>query len=426
MNTDENYILVNITYLESKWQKIETNVKSNFGYVKEGNYPHESLNFKFDKPIDKDGKIYGYFQTHKSPVYFSPNVRNKIIFFYSSGKLVGCYGNSDFHQEKITYNFENIPMSANISGDKELSLLFETELDAEILRKSYPDRIVPQINWRYIQPEIASEILVNARETTKTSQNLDKINKLISSIGGSLVIKKWNLIRDQVLARLRENPGWTSNLERIFSKFGNINDVNQLSREDLDDLWFSSNNIAHVTYSIDKKAANEVYFEATQLLITKDKNYGMALKKCKDYLNKNLKNGVTGGQIGNILRTLIAVNNLPVSLISRDAMRRVLEYFGYYSKLIFDDEDSFNEGFSNIISISETISKYENLQDFEKRKLLWYTNVILEEGRLVPQNFPSYFIPQDSKNIILYGPPGTGKTFKTKSYAVNLIMESKV
>lgn len=56
--------MANIAWNENGWKSPSDN-KTNFGYQKEGNIPHESWNFDFDNPRNTSDIVYGFAQfTH--------------------------------------------------------------------------------------------------------------------------------------------------------------------------------------------------------------------------------------------------------------------------------------------------------------------------------------------------------------------------
>jgi hypothetical protein len=58
----ERFIIAHIEWNDFGWTQPQIPDEPSFGYTKKGNMPHDALNFKFDKPIDTEKKIFGYFQ----------------------------------------------------------------------------------------------------------------------------------------------------------------------------------------------------------------------------------------------------------------------------------------------------------------------------------------------------------------------------
>ena len=201
--------------------------------------------------------------------------------------------------------------------------------------------------------------------------------------------KKWDLIKDKVLKELQEDTThekWSIGLERIFTKFGKIENVDLLTHQDLEELWFSNIHIAHVTYFLSKKPSlstnddKEPYLTATRLLYAKDGNYGKSYIDAKAFLNTEFPKGVNRGQTTNILRTLMAVNDFNFSVIVQGRINDVLKYFGY-DRVDFKNAESINEGFKNLQNLTETIVKKENIQGYEGRKIVWYISKVLDSER---------------------------------------------
>ena len=94
-------IIVNIEWNDYGWTRPQIPVKPSFGYAKNGNMPHDTLNFLFDKPVDSKDRIYGYFQISGRPRNFASSETNKMIFFYSKGKIVGFYGEAVIRKEQL-------------------------------------------------------------------------------------------------------------------------------------------------------------------------------------------------------------------------------------------------------------------------------------------------------------------------------------
>jgi 5-methylcytosine-specific restriction endonuclease McrBC GTP-binding regulatory subunit McrB len=115
-------LLVNITWNSKDWKEKSID-KSAHDWVKEGNIPHESWNFDFDNPRNKDGKVYGFAQFTNPP---KVDGDNNLIIFYSNKQIVGFYGSAEILKEYIQVNKEE---DYNLIADQSLSLVLDNKID---------------------------------------------------------------------------------------------------------------------------------------------------------------------------------------------------------------------------------------------------------------------------------------------------------
>jgi hypothetical protein len=196
--TGKRFIVAHIEWNDFGWTQLQKPEDPSFGYTKDGNMPHETLNFNFDKPIDTSTRIYGYFQPGWGiPREFTESqATHKIIFFYSDKKIVGLYGNAEFLQEKKEYkNAEFIEgaYDANLSGDRDLSFGFLKKAYLQAKPEYLDDKRMGRSNFVYIGYENAhkiirdaiakyEEILLEEPENTEAKEHLEKLNKLAKNI----------------------------------------------------------------------------------------------------------------------------------------------------------------------------------------------------------------------------------------------------
>jgi putative restriction endonuclease len=181
-------IIANITWNPDGWRNTYINRHAGHRYVREAP-GHESLNFKFDKPIDKNGKIHGYIQWTNPPKKFS--VGGVIIFYTrnlktNKGEIVGIYGNADIIRPpiKISYpGFEKNILWANIKADERLSMLFPSPLSEKKCKQALnTKRLVPQVGFRLVEDQalvktiICDEIIALKRSGIR----YDELKKLVS------------------------------------------------------------------------------------------------------------------------------------------------------------------------------------------------------------------------------------------------------
>jgi len=149
-------IIANITYNPDGWRNTYTNPHAGHLYVRD-TPGHESLNFKFDKPIDINGKVHGFVQWTNPPKKF---LAGGIIIFYSrnlktnKGEIVGIYGKAEVIKEPIVtpyHGFENNKLLSNIVAEQKFSMLFPIPLsDIKYKKIVKTDRLVPQVGFRLI------------------------------------------------------------------------------------------------------------------------------------------------------------------------------------------------------------------------------------------------------------------------------------
>ena len=153
----KSIIIANITWNASGWRD-NTYINPHAGHRYARKYPgHESLNFKFDKKIDKNGKVYGYVQWTHHPKKFS---NGGVIIFYSrnlktnEGEIVGIYGNVEIlaSPKKTPYpGFHENELYSNIIAEENLSMLFPVPLSDKKYKKMLATkRLVPQVGFRLV------------------------------------------------------------------------------------------------------------------------------------------------------------------------------------------------------------------------------------------------------------------------------------
>lgn len=155
LSVSKSIIIANITWNPYGWRNIYVNPKAGHRYARE--FPgHESLNFKFNKPIDKNGKVCGYaeltaqknFQSGGVVIFYSRNLKTK------EGEMVGVYGNAEILRPPIKSHcvgFEGNILLSNIIADETCSMLFPMPLnDKKYKRMLNTTRLVPQCGFRYV------------------------------------------------------------------------------------------------------------------------------------------------------------------------------------------------------------------------------------------------------------------------------------
>lgn len=184
----KSIIIANITWNPDGWRNIYVNRQAGHRYAREAP-GHESLNFKFDKPIDKDGKVHGYVQWTYSPKDFQSG---GVVIFYSrnlktnEGEIVGVYGDAEVVREPIStryLGFEKNTLLANIITKERFSILFPIPLNEKKYKKMLETkRLVPQVGFRWIEDvSITRHIICDEIVALKRSGiRQDELKKLVS------------------------------------------------------------------------------------------------------------------------------------------------------------------------------------------------------------------------------------------------------
>lgn len=184
----KSIIIANITWNPDGWRNTYVNRHAGHRYVREAP-GHESLNFKFDKPIDKNGKVHGYVQWTYPPKGFQSG---GIIVFYSrnlksgEGEIVGIYGDVEVLRKPISthyFGFEENTLQANIIAKESFSMLFPIPLNEKKYKKMLDTkRLVPQVGFRWVEDvSIIKHIILDEIEALKRSEiGQDELKKLVS------------------------------------------------------------------------------------------------------------------------------------------------------------------------------------------------------------------------------------------------------
>lgn len=186
----QEFMLVNIAWNDYQWREVQDGNRTDFRALKGEDPPHECLNFDFNKrgangeAIDQDSQVRGYFQSHKEPKRFW---NGGLVFFYSTnpndgnGYIVGVYG-----KVRLTYpiyrckyeGFENDEFWANMWADTSFSSLFKYPYLDTFAYRSWYNRMVPMVNFRYIVKSLAVKILEDEIEACKNSNDKEIKEKI--------------------------------------------------------------------------------------------------------------------------------------------------------------------------------------------------------------------------------------------------------
>lgn len=213
-------IIANITWNPEGWRNIYVNRHAGHRYVREAP-GHESLNFKFDKAIDKNGKVHGYVQWTNPPRKY---LSDGLVIFYSRnlktnrGEIVGVYGGAKIIRPplKTSYiGFENDLLLANIVAEEKLSMLFPIPLHEKKYKKILKtNRLVPQVGFRLIDDVgLAKSIIVDEilalRRVGMRQDEIEKLAMIYEYITGEQYVLDTNMDddakeQDEIIVILRE------------------------------------------------------------------------------------------------------------------------------------------------------------------------------------------------------------------------------
>lgn len=148
------FIVANITWNSKDWKEVSEDA-SGHAWVGRENIPHESWNFDFDNPRNKNGNVLGFAKFTNSPKVAGDK---NLILFYSQGKIVGFYGKAEILKKWVNISDKE---SYNLVGDKNLSIVLKNKID-NIKEKGYLEdkERVGQVGFSYLEKtETALNIL---------------------------------------------------------------------------------------------------------------------------------------------------------------------------------------------------------------------------------------------------------------------------
>lgn len=168
-------LLVNITWNSKDWKEVSEDA-SGHAWVGGENIPHESWNFDFDNPRNKNGKVLGFAKFTNAP---KTEGDKNLIIFYSQNKIVGFYGKAEILKDWKEISDKE---SYNLIGDRNLSTILNNKID-NVKEKGYLEKKerVGQVGFCYLEKsETALNILDEALKTNpKEYQVLTKIKEWI-------------------------------------------------------------------------------------------------------------------------------------------------------------------------------------------------------------------------------------------------------
>jgi len=148
------FIVANITWNSKDWKEVSED-DSGHAWVGGENIPHESWNFDFDNPRNKNGNVLGFAKFTNAPKLEGDK---NLVIFYSKGKIVGFYGKATILKKCVDISDKE---SYNLVGDKNLSIVLKNKLD-NIKEKGYLENKerVGQVGFSYLEKtETALNIL---------------------------------------------------------------------------------------------------------------------------------------------------------------------------------------------------------------------------------------------------------------------------
>jgi hypothetical protein len=239
------------------------------------------------------------------------------------------------------------------------------------------------------------------------------------------IIEIWKRYRDKVLPSLNDSQDWSDSLEKMYTTYGGLTaaDIDNLTNDELNELWFSNTHISHISYFLEKKNTSfEFYREVIKTMIDKGKTIGEAFDACLSafYDNNKYKGKNIGGQIAQIIRTLFTIRNVNFSVVDLTRMNYLLTLFHKDQIDSSDFKNTFTKGVNSLTEITNEISTYDNIVDYNKRKILWRLWRVATGNEKENEPKINNNVDMNNLNTILYGPPGTGKTYSTIESAIKI------
>ena len=185
------HIVANLAWCSTQW-KTPTLEGKNFGYVRDGNLPHEGFNFavnnlRNEKPWNGRQVVYGFIQIKGLlREYYEANNGEGIAFFISrklperTQWIVGLYGECE-----VFSKFEiDKPWEVNIAAPSNRVIAFYPEAYVPFNEQKYLNRISPigQSIVAYIDDSLANKILNDSIVSHRILLNRDSANHEVKNI----------------------------------------------------------------------------------------------------------------------------------------------------------------------------------------------------------------------------------------------------
>lgn len=355
-------ILANITWNSKDWKE-PSDDKSGHAWVGGENVAQESWNFDFDNKRNDEEHIYGFVKFTAAP---NAEGDNNLIIFYSQGKIVGFYGQTEILKDWVEIN-EN--QSYNLIGKKELSLVLPNKID-EIKEKGFLEdkQKVGQVGFTYLKKiETALDILDEAIKL-----NPDQSEKLNN-------IKSW----------LEEGSAKQPDEERLIERFRSLGYDETVAFFDVSNQFLDALDISIG----DKRICYNLPVERN-IGITVGQRYCIYIyikKKGNQYAY--IDTSATEEDWAKTAENLAVISKvLPIIIESAGKELARTDKTGYTDK--------------SSLSLERAI--FDNNY---RQELL---NKAFPDKDIDPETM------EENLNQILFGPPGTGKTYHTINKAVKI------
>lgn len=397
------FLIANLAWLPNKWkgiptedEKEEMKKRSGHSYVQE-NIPHECFNFS--EQVKFDGYKYGYFQFTHLPEY----KKFGIIFFHSSGELVGLYHAAEIIEPRRYEKPQDMEIGFNLRCPENDWVLFDefVKLNKErhLIKGGEVKNRIGQVGYNYIDGTAAKNILEDAKSISKDEQIRQRINNLETSIFNETKEKSSKQSFWKISPGSRA-VGWDNWRKAGVAGIGweHDEDFHGFSQEEIKE-YAKNNYSGRYTYISDQLITFIFDIKKDDLVIAYGKKsiFGIGIVNTNEWkFNKNIDEEKYW--MRNTRKLDWTIFNPPINV------EKLVDELGQNNTIMPIDETYF---IKEILPLIPTEYKIESLIKTD-------TNIRKElslHGR--------------DRNIILYGPPGTGKTYETINEALNIIHQDK-
>ncbi len=395
------FLIANLAWLPNKWngipteeEKEEIKKRSGHRYAKE-NIPHECFNFS--KQAKFEGYKYGFFQFTHLPEY----KKYDIIFFHSSGELVGLYHSVEIIEQGRHEVIQDMGIDFNLKCPENNWVLFDEffKLNKErhLIKDGEVKNRIRQVGYNYIDAIAARNILKDAKSISKDNQIRQTIENLEKTAFNdmnekSLTQNFWKISPG------RRAMGWDDWREAGVTGIGwaHDKDFHKFGREEIKE--FAKNNYSgQFTYIANQLIQFIFDIKKDDLIVAYGKTsiFGIGIVNTNEWIfNKNIDEEKYWMRNTRSVDWIVFDPSIDVKIL--------MDELGQNNTIMPIDETYFIEKILPLIPAEYKIESLLKSKRSTKKEL-----------------------SQNDRNIILYGPPGTGKTYETVNKALEIINQDE-